>query len=94
MAPAVVFLAAFLTFFLAEVGDKSQLAAALLMHQTPQIFPALLATTAGMLVALVPAVVLGGRDSEPDPMRHLNRFGAATFGFAGVMVLASAKLPL
>lgn len=94
LAPGVVFFAALLTFFVAEIGDKSQIAAAWVMHQAPQGVPALMSTTAGMMVALVPAIVLGGQDSMPDPSRHLHRFGAMTFGLAGVLVLTSSKLPL
>ena len=54
-----VFLTAMVTFFIVEIGDKTQIATTLLAARYHQIALVTLGTTLGMMVADVPAVLLG-----------------------------------
>ncbi len=56
-----VFLATFIAFFIAEMGDKTQIATIILAADYQSILPVLIGTTLGMLIANVPAVILGAR---------------------------------
>lgn len=78
------FLATTLAFFLAEIGDKTQLATVVLAA-TYDVLPAVVAgTTLGMLAANLPVVALGGRYSGRLPL-HWFRYGAAVL-FAALAV--------
>jgi Ca2+/H+ antiporter, TMEM165/GDT1 family len=82
-----VFGATLLTFFLAEMGDKTQIATiALAAHYgTPLIV--VIGTTAGMLIADVPAVFIGDKLSAKIPMKLVRSIAAAVFGVLGVAAL-------
>jgi len=53
-----IFLTTFLTFFLAEIGDKTQVATAALAAQLQSVVAVVLGTTVGMMAANVPVVLL------------------------------------
>jgi putative Ca2+/H+ antiporter (TMEM165/GDT1 family) len=53
-----IFLTTFLTFFLAEIGDKTQVATAALATQLQSVVAVVLGTTIGMMAANVPVVLL------------------------------------
>jgi Ca2+/H+ antiporter, TMEM165/GDT1 family len=82
-----VFGATFVTFFLAEMGDKTQIATvALAAHYgTPLLVIA--GTTLGMLIADVPAVFIGGKLATRIPMKLVHSIAAAIFALLGVMTL-------
>jgi Ca2+/H+ antiporter, TMEM165/GDT1 family len=82
-----VFGATFVTFFLAEMGDKTQVATvALAAHYgTPLLVIA--GTTLGMLIADVPAVFIGGRLATRIPMKLVHSIAAAIFALLGVLTL-------
>jgi putative Ca2+/H+ antiporter (TMEM165/GDT1 family) len=82
-----VFGATFVTFFLAEMGDKTQIATiALAAHYaTPLLVIA--GTTLGMLLADVPAVFLGNKFAEKIPMRLVHSIAAGIFAVMGVLTL-------
>jgi Ca2+/H+ antiporter, TMEM165/GDT1 family len=82
-----VFGATFVTFFLAEMGDKTQVATvALAAHYgTPLLVIA--GTTLGMLIADVPAVFIGGKLATRIPMKLVHSIAAAIFALLGVMTL-------
>jgi putative Ca2+/H+ antiporter (TMEM165/GDT1 family) len=65
-----------ISFFLAEMGDKTQLATVALAARFQAPVMVILGTTAGMLVADVPAVWLGSRFAKRIPLRAM-RLGAA-----------------
>lgn len=71
-----VFVATTLAFFIAELGDKTQLATLVLAAQYPPLWQVVLGTTAGMLLANVPVVWLGARCAARLPLRAA-RWGAA-----------------
>ncbi|MEQ1581321.1 MAG: TMEM165/GDT1 family protein [Steroidobacteraceae bacterium] len=89
-----VFGATLITFFLAEMGDKTQIATiAMAAHYgTPVLV--VLGTTLGMLIADVPAVFIGDKLATRIPMKLVHSIAAAIFALLGVATLlgAGAKL--
>jgi len=82
-----VFGATLITFFLAEMGDKTQIATvALAAHYSQPLF-VVAGTTAGMLIADVPAVFIGNKFSEKIPMTLVHRIAAAIFAVLGLLTL-------
>jgi Ca2+/H+ antiporter, TMEM165/GDT1 family len=76
------------TFFLVEMGDKTQLATVALAARYHTLVPVVAGTTLGMLIADVPAVLLGRAVAQRLPLTLLRRVGAAVF-----VVLALLALP-
>jgi putative Ca2+/H+ antiporter (TMEM165/GDT1 family) len=85
-----VFGATLITFFLAEMGDKTQLATiALAAHYgTPLLV--IMGTTLGMLIADVPAVFIGDRLATKIPMKLVHSIAAAIFATLGIATLLGA----
>ncbi|HUX91712.1 MAG TPA: TMEM165/GDT1 family protein [Gallionellaceae bacterium] len=82
-----VFGATFVTFFLAEMGDKTQLATiALAAHYAAPVM-VIAGTTLGMLIADVPAVFLGNKFAERIPMRLVHSIAAGIFAVMGMLTL-------
>lgn len=82
-----VFGATFITFFLAEMGDKTQLATiALAAHYAAPVM-VIAGTTLGMLIADVPAVFLGNKFADKIPMRLVHSIAAGIFAVMGVLTL-------
>lgn len=79
-----VFAASLLAFFLAEMGDKTQLATVALAARYGDFYWVLLGTTAGMMCANVPAVLLGERVVQICPMRYIRWLAAAIFAIVGI----------
>ena len=82
--------ATLVAFFLVEMGDKTQLATAALAARYAAIVPVVAGTTLGMLIADVPAVLLGERLLRRVPMKWLQRAAAALFALLGVSGLLFA----
>jgi putative Ca2+/H+ antiporter (TMEM165/GDT1 family) len=82
-----VFGATLISFFLVEIGDKTQIATvALAAHYgTPVLV--VIGTTLGMLLADVPVVIVGDRLSTRLPMRLVHSLAAAIFLLLGVATL-------
>jgi putative Ca2+/H+ antiporter (TMEM165/GDT1 family) len=82
-----VFGATLITFFLAEMGDKTQLATVAMAahYATPVMVVA--GTTLGMLIADVPAVFVGNRFADRIPMRWVHGIAAAIFAVLGLATL-------
>ncbi len=85
-----VFGATVLTFFLAEMGDKTQLATVALAAHYGTPLPVILGTTLGMLLADVPAVFIGNRLADRIPMRLVHAIAAAIFALLGIVTLLGA----
>ncbi|TAM13074.1 MAG: TMEM165/GDT1 family protein [Nevskiaceae bacterium] len=85
-----VFGATLVTFFLAEMGDKTQIATvAMAAHYgTPVLVVA--GTTLGMLIADVPAVFVGDKLATRIPMKWVHSIAAAIFALLGVATLLGA----
>jgi len=82
-----VFGATLITFFLAEMGDKTQLATIALAAHYGTPFVVVAGTTLGMLIADVPAVFIGDRLSARVPMRWVHGAAAALFALLGAATL-------
>jgi putative Ca2+/H+ antiporter (TMEM165/GDT1 family) len=83
-----VFATTLFAFFLLEMGDKTQIATIALAAKYPQLAAVVAGTTFGMMVANVPAVLLGDVAATKLPLRVIRAVCAAVFGVIGVLVLA------
>ncbi len=82
-----VFGATLVTFFLAEMGDKTQLATVALAAHYGAPVMVIAGTTLGMLVADVPAVFVGSRFAERLPMKLVHSIAAGVFTVMGLLTL-------
>lgn len=82
-----VFGATVVTFFLAEMGDKTQIATVALAARFTDLWAVVAGTTFGMMLANVPAVFFGDRVSRLVPMRVVHAISAAIFAVLGVLTL-------
>jgi len=85
-----VFGTTLIAFFLAEMGDKTQVATVALAAQYHAIFSVVAGTTLGMMIANVPAVLLGDRIADRMPVRLVHIIAAAIFAVLGVATLLGA----
>ena len=76
-------------FFLAEMGDKTQVATVALAARFASFMPVVAGTTLGMLAANIPAVLLGEKLAAKVPLRGLQRLAALLFVVLGVMAIAT-----
>ena len=90
IAPYGVFGATLVAFFLAEMGDKTQIATVALAAQYNAFFAVVAGTTLGMMIANVPAVLLGERIAHRMPVRIVHAVAAAIFAALGVATLLGA----
>ncbi|MDQ6619222.1 MAG: TMEM165/GDT1 family protein [Pseudomonadota bacterium] len=84
---ATVFATTAFAFFLAEIGDKTQIATVMLAARFDNLFAVISGTTIGMLLADVPAVLLADRLGSRLPVRAIRRVAAALFLVLGVWTL-------
>ena len=70
-------------FFLAEMGDKTQIATVMLAAKFDSLWVVTAGTTLGMMIANVPAVLLGDRVMDWLPVKWVHRIAAAVFARAG-----------
>ena len=85
-----IFGATFATFFLAEMGDKTQLATVALAAHYPAPVLVVIGTTLGMLVADAPAVFAADKLAHRLPLQYVRLAAAAVVGGLGVASLAGA----
>jgi putative Ca2+/H+ antiporter (TMEM165/GDT1 family) len=85
-----VFLTTLVAFFLVEIGDKTQIATTLLAARFHNIALVAAGTTLGMMLANVPAVLLGEAATKVIPLRFVRIAAAVIFGLIGVWVLLAA----
>ena len=82
-----VFGATLVAFFLLEMGDKTQIATVALAAKFQSLPGVIAGTTIGMMLANVPAVLLGEVAAKKLPMRLVHGIAAAIFLAMGLMVL-------
>jgi putative Ca2+/H+ antiporter (TMEM165/GDT1 family) len=82
-----VFLATAIAFFLVEMGDKTQVATVALAAQFGSVPLVAAGTTLGMMIANVPAVLLGEAMAQRVPLRHVRWAAAALFAATGAWIL-------
>jgi putative Ca2+/H+ antiporter (TMEM165/GDT1 family) len=76
-----------LAFFLAEMGDKTQIATVALAARYDSLLAVVAGTTLGMMAANVPAVLLGDQISRKLSMTLVHAVAAAIFAVLGVLTL-------
>ena len=86
-----VFGATLVTFFLAEMGDKTQIATVALAAHYGAPLLVVIGTTLGMLIADVPAVFVGNKFAEKIPMKLVHSIAAGIFALMGVLTLLKAE---
>lgn len=82
-----VFGTTLIAFFLAEMGDKTQVATVALAVQYQSLIAVVAGTTFGMMIANVPAVLMGNRIANHMPVRLVHAIAAGIFAVLGVMTL-------
>ena len=85
-----VFGATLVTFFLAEMGDKTQIATVAMADHYATPLLVVVGTTLGMLIADVPAVFVGDKLAHRIPMKLVHGMAAAIFAVLGVATLLGA----
>lgn len=84
------FLATLVAFFIAEIGDKTQIATVALAAGYASLGAVVAGTTAGMLLANAPVVFLGKAFADRLPMRAIHRAAAGLFAVLGLVFLVRA----
>jgi len=82
-----VFGATLVTFFLAEMGDKTQVATVAMAAHYPDPLMVVAGTTLGMLIADVPAVFAGDKLAAKIPLKLVHGIAAAMFAGLGLATL-------
>jgi len=82
------FSATLCAFFIAEIGDKTQIATVGLAARFEQFSPVVIGTTLGMLLANIPAVLIGERIAQKLPVRAIRITAAVVFAALGILTLA------
>ena len=87
---AGVFLTTVVAFFLVEIGDKTQIATIALAARFHSVLTVAAGTTVGMMLANVPAVLLGERATRVLPLKYVRMGAAVIFLGLGLWALADA----
>jgi len=85
-----VFGATLITFFLAEMGDKTQIATIAMAAHYASPLMVVIGTTLGMLIADVPAVFVGDKLASKIPMKLVHSIAAGIFALLGAATLLGA----
>ncbi len=84
------FVTTLIAFFLAEMGDKTQVATVMLAAQYPHFVMVVLGTTLGMLIANVPVVLAGNFAADRLPLALIRRLAAVAFAALAVYAVYEA----
>ena len=84
------FLATLTSFFIAEIGDKTQIATIALAAGYPSLVAVVSGTTAGMLLANVPVVILGKAFADRLPLKAIHYVAAGLFVILGAVFIGRA----
>jgi putative Ca2+/H+ antiporter (TMEM165/GDT1 family) len=85
-----VFMTTLIAFFLAEMGDKTQVATVALAARYDSLIAVVAGTTFGMMLANVPAVYLGEKIANRVPLKLVHGIAAAVFAVLGLATLLGA----
>jgi putative Ca2+/H+ antiporter (TMEM165/GDT1 family) len=88
------FVTTVISFFLAEMGDKTQFATIALGAKYASLAMVVLGTTLGMMAANIPAVLLGERLARYIPLSRMRFIAAALFAVFGILVLLKVNFGL
>ena len=87
---AGAFIATLVAFFVAEIGDKTQIATLALAAAYPNLIAVIGGTTCGMLVANTPVIFLGNAFANRLPLKAIHYTACALFAVLGVIFLVRA----
>ena len=87
-----VFGATTITFFLAEMGDKTQIATVALAANYSSVILVVIGTTLGMMIADVPAVFIGTKFAQKVSMKLVHGIAAAVFAVLGIITLLNVTM--
>ena len=85
-----VFLTTLIAFFVAEMGDKTQVATVALAARYESMAAVVAGTTFGMMLANVPAVYFGERIANRVPVKLVHGIAALIFAVLGIATLLGA----
>ncbi len=85
-----VFMVTLVSFFIAEMGDKTQVATVALAARYGDFLAVVSGTTLGMMIANIPVIYLGQRFAERLPTRAVHVAGAAIFVVLGSLAVITA----
>ena len=86
---AQAFFATTVAFFMVEIGDKTQIATIALGARFHDVLAVTIGTTLGMMIANVPAVLLGDKLLARVPLKAVRTAAAAVLALLGVVMLAA-----
>jgi putative Ca2+/H+ antiporter (TMEM165/GDT1 family) len=92
VSPRGAFIATLITFFVAEIGDKTQIATMALAAGYSNLGAVVAGTTTGMLLANGPAVFVGSAFADRLPMRAIHIGASCLFAVLGSVFLARALM--
>ncbi|MBV8124631.1 MAG: TMEM165/GDT1 family protein [Paucibacter sp.] len=81
------------TFFLAEMGDKTQIVTVALAARFHEVLPVVAGTTLGMMLANMPVIYLGDRFADRLPTKAVHAAAAVIFLVLGGLALRTALYP-
>jgi len=84
-----VFITTAVLFFLAEMGDKTQVATVALAARFHDVFMVAAGTTLGMMLANAPVVLVGEAAAKRLPLKLIRMLAAASFAAIGVWILVA-----
>ena len=84
------FITTLIAFFIAEMGDKTQIATVMLAAQYPDFLLVVIGTTLGMLIANVPVVLAGNFAADRLPLTLIRRLAALAFAALAVYAACQA----
>ena len=90
ISAAGAFFATLTSFFIAEIGDKTQIATVALAAAYPSLAAVVFGTTLGMLAANAPVVFLGKAFADRLPMKAIHYAASALFLILGAVFLFRA----
>jgi putative Ca2+/H+ antiporter (TMEM165/GDT1 family) len=82
---------AFVTSFLTEMGDKTQIATVILSVKFNALIPVIAGATAGVILVNTPVILLGDTMGARLPVRAVRLAGAAIFGGLGLLALSGIR---
>ncbi|HEY5337438.1 MAG TPA: TMEM165/GDT1 family protein [Rhizomicrobium sp.] len=82
------FMATLIAFFIAEIGDKTQIATAALAAGYSNLFAVVAGSTTGMMLANIPVVFMGSKFAARLPMAAIHKVAAALFAVLGLYFIA------
>jgi putative Ca2+/H+ antiporter (TMEM165/GDT1 family) len=76
-------------FFFAEIGDKTQIATVGLAARFEVFYFVVIGTTLGMMLANIPAVLIGNRIADKVPVKAIRITAAVVFAALGIVTLGA-----